>query len=167
MRRAGGTGFKGCGRRKWDRVGDGVQGSVERVLEASWFKQPIPALSETGVSVSQEQLGVRLGLDHAELLGVSHIRGYAAQKAAEKKGENAGRIKRRNILARGRDQQCRGVRLHTSHIPISLQSQSIKEDKGYYALWKKTSREKIVLLKKLVSCLCRQHFKESYVTPNM
>lgn len=35
MRRAGGTGFKGCGRRKWDRVGDGVQGSVERVLEAS------------------------------------------------------------------------------------------------------------------------------------
>lgn len=84
--------------------------------------------------MSQEQLRVRLGLDHAELLGVSHIRGYAGQKAAEKKGENAGRIKRRNILARGRDQQCRGVRLHTSHIPISLQSQSIKEDKGYYAL---------------------------------
>lgn len=85
MRRAGGTGFKGCGRAKWDRVGDGVQGSVERVLEASWFKQPIQALSETGVSVSQEQLGVRLGLDHAELLRISHIRGYAGQKAAEKK----------------------------------------------------------------------------------
>lgn len=37
--------------------------------------------------MSQEQLGVRLGLDHAELLGVSHIRGYAGQKAAEKKKE--------------------------------------------------------------------------------
>lgn len=33
----------------------------------------------------QEQLGVRLGLYHAELLGVSHVRGYAGQKAAEKK----------------------------------------------------------------------------------
>lgn len=35
--------------------------------------------------MSQEQLGVRLGLDHAELLRISHIRGYAGQKAAEKK----------------------------------------------------------------------------------
>lgn len=79
------TGFKECGKWRWERVRGGVWGVCGE--EASWINHPIPALSETGVSVSQEQFGVRLGLDHAELLGVSHVRGYAGQKKAEKRRE--------------------------------------------------------------------------------
>lgn len=44
-----------------------------------------PALSAAGVSVSQEQAGVRCVLYHAELIRISHVSGYTGHKKRRRK----------------------------------------------------------------------------------
>lgn len=55
-----------------------------------------PALSAAGVSVSQEQAGVRCVLYHAELIRISHISGYIGHKKEKEKKRRGRREFRKN-----------------------------------------------------------------------
>lgn len=64
-----------------------------------------PALSAAGVSVSQEQAGVRCVLYHADLIRISHISGYTGHKKKRRKKEEEEEISGRIMSGNGIDQR--------------------------------------------------------------
>lgn len=146
MHRAGGTGFKGCGGRKegqsWEwssRIcGKGTEGQLNQAAHSGSLRNR--SICASGAARGQAWVEPCWAARRK-----SHYR-VRRPKSCRKRGENAERIKRRNILARGWNQQCRAVRLHTSPIRISPQSHYIKKARDIMHFQSREVREKVYLL---------------------